>query len=273
MPPADDAALRAAVEAAAPGAPDDMIRGLLAARRYLDKLCVTRSPFRLAALIGQAAHESAGFRQRVESLYYTTAERLMAVWPTRFEAPDAAQPYIRAPEKLANQVYAYRMGNGPPESGDGWTFRGRGPIQITGRDNYRRIGAEIGIDLEDAPDRLLAPDIGWAAAGAFLATRSRGGRTALEWADLCNNEMVTRIINGGTHGLREREDLTARALAELAPIERLVERASTGARGVDMRALQLALSARGEDPGPVDGIYGPRTDAAVHAALNGSQEA
>ena len=123
------------------------------------------TPLRISHLMAQLYVESAGFRSSEENLRYS-AKRLMAVWPKRFPALAAAERYAFNPEALANQVYGGRMGN--TERGDGWKYRGRGPKQITGRDNYRLIGGILGLDLEDDPDLLLRPDIGFKAAVASL---------------------------------------------------------------------------------------------------------
>ena len=105
------------------------------------------TPEQQASFLGQCGHESNGFTALVENLNYK-AESLCKVWPKRFPTLDAAQPYNRNPEAIANHVYASRMGNGDEESGDGFAFRGRGLIQLTGRDNYRACGEALGVDLE-----------------------------------------------------------------------------------------------------------------------------
>ena len=122
------------------------------------------SPPRIACFLAQTAHESSQFNRLKESLYYKTASRLMAVWPRRFPNEASAAPYVKNEEKLANVVYGKRMGNGPAESGDGYRYRGRGLIQITGRSNYTDVGKALGIDLINQPDLLLEPK--WAALSA-----------------------------------------------------------------------------------------------------------
>src|SRR5262249_8858281 len=96
------------------------------------------TPKRIAHFLSQIGHESGGFRIKVEDLSYTAA-RLMQVWPSRFPNMDIARQYERNPEKLGNFVYANRMGNGDAASGDGYRFRGRGLLQLTGRSMYRAI--------------------------------------------------------------------------------------------------------------------------------------
>jgi putative chitinase len=133
-----------------------------------------------------------------ENLNYS-AERLVAVWPSRFPTKAAAEPYARQPDKLANKVYANRLGNGNEASGDGWRYRGRGPIQLTGKANYEKCGAGIGEDLVRFPCLLLTPSVGLASAGWFWHTR---GCNRL--ADEDDHRAITRIINGGQLGLDDR---------------------------------------------------------------------
>src|SRR6266478_6124926 len=114
------------------------------------------TPYRAAAFLAQVAHESGELQRLVENLSYTAA-RLCAVWPNRFATVDAAQPYERNPERLANYVYARRLGNGDVASGDGWKFRGRGLIQLTGRGNYRSCGTAVALPFESEPERLESP--------------------------------------------------------------------------------------------------------------------
>lgn len=253
----------AAIRAVAPSAPEDVIAGFHAARPGLARLGALANPRRVAHMIGQCAHESARFRHRVEVLSYS-AERLVAVWPRRFPTIAAARPFARNPEALANHVYAGRMGNGDAASGDGWRYRGRGWIQLTGRANYRRAGARLGIDLEAEPERAAEPATAWLVAADYLARRRRAGRSAFAWADRDNVEMVTRIVNGGLHGLAERRMLTAMALAALAA-DAAAPLLVRGARGPAVVTLQMRLAEAGFPPGAIDGDFGPATEAALRA--------
>ena len=154
-------------------------------------------------LLAQVGHESADLTRLEESLWYTP-ERLMQVWPSRFKSRGLAERYARNPTDLANLVYANRMGNGPPASGDGWLFRGRGPIQLTGRYNYQRFADSMNSrEPIDHPDCLLEPDMGAMAACWFYAVHVPVG------ADI---ETATRRINGGTHGLNDRRERYARCV-------------------------------------------------------------
>jgi len=256
--------LIAAARAAAPAAPLAATQSLEAARPALARLGVLDSPWRAAHLIGQCAHESMGLARREESLRYTSAARLMTVWPGRFGTVAAAEPFLRQPERLAEHVYGGRMGNDRP--GDGWRYRGRGWLHLTGRANYREFGAAIGRDLEAAPEAAADPDTSWALAGAYFGRRRRAGLSALDWADRDDAGMVTRIVNGGTHGLSDRLARTGRALAALAGLDALAARLAPGARGATVLAAQIRLAAAGHAPGPVDGVYGPRTVAALARA-------
>lgn len=161
------------------------------------------SPVRRAAFLAQVGHESGQLRRLAENLNYSAAG-LAATWPARFRAADGqpnalAHRLARRPEAIANHVYAERLGNGPAASGDGWRYRGRGLIQLTGRDNYRTCGEAIGQNLEDYPDLLEQPE--WAALSAAWYWARNGLN---ELADAGRFEAITRRINGGTHGQAQR---------------------------------------------------------------------
>lgn len=167
---------------------------------------------RLAGCIAQMSYESRRFSSFEESMNYRP-ERLMQVWPSRFPSLELAKRYAYAPEKLANEVYGNRLGNGPFESGDGWRFRGRGPKQITGRDNYRRCGEALGLPLLDDPDLLLEPEHGAQAAGWFWSVNGCNelmDREAFEDITKARDndffEQVTRKINGGLIGHEDGND-------------------------------------------------------------------
>ena len=162
------------------------------------------TPEQQASFLGQCGHESAGFTALVENLNYK-AESLCKVWPKRFPSLEAAQPYNRNPEAIANHVYASRMGNGDEESGDGFNFRGRGLIQLTGRDNYRACGEALGVDLESEPDLVSTPMYAALSAGWFWHKNHLNNIAEDILA-------VTKKINGGTHGLDDRVARTQRAL-------------------------------------------------------------
>lgn len=182
----------------------------IAARAY----DIDTSPRRVAAWLATLAHESARFSTLVENLNYS-AEGLAATWPARY-ADITGQPtatavrIARRPETIANLTYANRLGNAGPESGDGWRYRGRGLIQITGRDNYARVGRALALDLLNAPDRLEDPYIAAMASAWWWAD---AGCNAL--ADTGDLAAVTRVVNGGLTGLDDRLRLYAAALAHI----------------------------------------------------------
>ncbi len=147
----------------------------------------------VAMLMAQVGHESDGLNSLEENLNYS-AKRLMQVWPSRFPNMRIAEYYARDPEALANNVYGGRMGN--DKDGDGWLFRGRGPIQLTGRYNYTQFAKAI--DSREPlihPDSLTLPEMGALSACWFFSANVPNG------ADI---ETATRRINGGTHGLTDR---------------------------------------------------------------------
>lgn len=225
-----DALTRAELEAVMPLAgrvPDAVVDALDAAMRRFE----IDTPARMAAFSAQLAHESGQLQRWAENLSYRW-ERLRQVFPKYFPSDEAARPFDRKPERIANRVYANRMGNGPESSGDGWRYRGRGPIQLTGRDNYRACGQGIGVNLADDPDLLTAPGPGCLAAAWFWA---RNGLNAL--ADAGDFVTITRRINGGLNGLAERREFWERAKAAfgvpvVAAAEAGVERAARRARPV-----------------------------------------
>ena len=165
-------------------------------------------PARQAAFLAQLAHESGQLRRVQENLNYSW-EGLRKVFPRHFRSDAEAQAYDRQPERIANRVYANRMLNGDEASGDGWRFRGRGPIQVTGRENYRKAGQALGIGLESDPDHMLDPATGCLAAAWFWHSR---GLNTLADADSENGfREITRRINGGFLGLEERIHFWERA--------------------------------------------------------------
>lgn len=161
------------------------------------------SPVRVAAFLAQVGHESAGLKVLVENLNYS-ATGLAQTWPKRFRGADGkpnalAQNIQRKPELIANHVYADRLGNGPVDSGDGWKYRGRGLIQTTGKANYAKLGAAVGVDVVNDPDALLRPELACLSAGYFWDSRKLN-----TLADAGRFEDITRVINGGTNGLADR---------------------------------------------------------------------
>lgn len=162
---------------------------------------------RLAAFLATILHESGGLRLMEENLNYS-APRLLQVWPARFPTLADAAAVAGNPEALANKVYGGRLGNDQP--GDGWRYRGRGLIQLTGKANYATFARQIGARPEDLP-ALLATRTGAAdSAAAFWV--ARGCNEAADRGDIT---AVRRLVNGGTIGLAQVSALYQQALAAL----------------------------------------------------------
>lgn len=174
------------------------------------------TPAQQAHFLAQVLHESGNLTSFEENLNYS-AQALRSVWPTHFTA-ELAERYGRTAdhpanqEMIANLAYGGRMGNHGPESGDGWRYRGRGPIQLTGRDTYRVCGAFLNMNLEDHPELLLQPVEGCLAAGWFWHIGNKLGHTLNALADAGEVDAISRAINGGNNGLAERAQLTRIAL-------------------------------------------------------------
>ena len=168
------------------------------------------TPQRQAMFLAQCAHESAGFTRFEENLNYS-AEALQRTWPSRFPSFAAAAEVARQPERIANRVYADRLGNGNEASGDGWRFRGRGAIQITGRSNYRRAGLSLGFPLEANPAEAALP-----AQGARVACWYWFFHGLNDLADDGDFEGITRRINGDLIGIFDREKWLAKAREVIA---------------------------------------------------------
>lgn len=181
---------------------------------YLDGLNNTmerfqiNTPKRAAAFLSQVGHESGRLAFVVENLNYS-ADALLRVFPKYFTKVDAVA-YARNPAKIASRVYASRMGNGNEASGDGFRYRGRGLIQITGKSNYSACGKAIGFDLVGTPEYASSPNGACSTAGWFWDSN---GLNAL--ADKGDIVGVSKRVNGGTNGLEDRQELYIRALAVL----------------------------------------------------------
>lgn len=168
---------------------------------------------RKAAFIAQAGHESGDFAHVEENLYYTTAERVRSIWPTRVHSLGEAATLLRNPQALANRVYSGRNGNGDESSGEGWKYRGRGLIQLTGWANYLAAEAAIDQPYKAQPDLVLLPAHACMTAAWFFVA---GG--CLPLADASNTEGITKVINGaamaGLNDRRQRFERALRAIAE-----------------------------------------------------------
>ncbi len=193
-----------------PGGWVDILNPLLAAQG-LDE------PRRLAAFLAQVGHESSQFNRLEENLNYS-AEGLQRTWPKRFPTAEVATAYAGNREKIANRSYAGRLGNGDETSGDGWRYRGRGLIQLTGKANYEQADRSLNRGLVATPD-ILANDRVLAVQAALWFWDSRG-LSALADAHPGEDEtadflQITKVINGKDLGQPERLSLWANAKAVL----------------------------------------------------------
>jgi putative chitinase len=155
------------------------------------------TPRRQACFIGQCAHESGNFKTLEENLHYSAAS-LMRVWPSRFPDMDTAEKYANNPEKIANKVYAGRMGN--TEDGEGFRYRGRGLIQLTGKEAYANCGSNVGVDFVGNPDLVSTPEYAALSAGWFWNKRGLN-----QLADTYDIPAITQRVNGGLLGLDDRK--------------------------------------------------------------------
>lgn len=194
----------------APSARSSYRDAFAAGQPVLDRFEISATPLRVAHFMAQVLHESGGLTIQFENLNYSP-ERLPKVWPTRFQPGGPLDPaeFAHNPQKLANTVYAGRMGNVLPD--DGFTFRGRGLLQLTGRESYAEATRILRERFPDAPDFTTNPD---AVFGAEWCLRV----AATEWltkgcnalADEDRINAITRAINGGLIGLAERVEWSKR---------------------------------------------------------------
>jgi putative chitinase len=154
---------------------------------------------RISSFVAQIAHESGGFNFVSENLNYST-DGLQKIFKKYFPTPELAAQYARKPEMIANRVYASRMGNGDERSGDGFRFRGRGLIQLTGKENYTNFAKAINKSLEETVKYLETPEGAVDSAGWFWNSRKLN-----EFADKDDFVGMTKRINGGTIGLEDRK--------------------------------------------------------------------
>jgi putative chitinase len=218
------------------------------------------TPNRIAGFFAQCGHESMNFTALSENLNYR-AETLEKLFSKYFsKAGRNAADYAKQPEKIANVIYANRMGNGDTASGDGFKFRGRGVIQLTGRDNYSAFALSIKMTLPDVIDYVQTKK--GALESACWYWNSRNINAACDANDIVR---MTKLVNGGTIGLEDRRSHYEKALAVLggavpapitnaAAIPGVLKKGSTGEAVKRMQA-ELGL----ED----DGVFGPGTEAAV----------
>lgn len=191
----------------------DQLQRLHIGAEWVDALNETFNRFNIltvnqqAMFIGQCSHECGNFKLLEENLNYRAAT-LMKLWPKRFPTQEIANAYEKNPRKIANMVYASRMGNRDETSGDGYRFRGRGAIQLTGHSGYYHAGKALGVDFVANPDLVSTPKYAALTAGWFWDTHKCNPP-----ADALDFTKVTKIINGGTIGLDDRIKHVNQALA------------------------------------------------------------
>lgn len=194
------------IEQLAPGLRPGYRDAFATAQDILERFGIADSPLRVAHFVAQLLHESGALTREYEDLDYS-ARRLVQVWPCRFRPRGPLNPkaYARNPRKLANAVYGGRMGNTAPQ--DGYLYRGRGLLQLTGKANYAAATERVRRRVPGAPDFVLEPDAvlapEWCLAVAAGEWASRGCN---ELADADDLEQVTRRINGGCTGIAERQE-------------------------------------------------------------------
>jgi putative chitinase len=235
---------------------------------YLPKYDINTKE-RVAAFIAQCAHESSGFNVVEENLNYS-AEQLVKTFKRRVANVNVAN-YARNPRKIANLVYADRMGKGPENTGDGWLYRGRGLIQVTGKSNYQGFAKFKGISLADAIEYLSTKDGAIESACWFWQSRNIN-----KLADAKDIVGMSKVINGGTNGLDDRISYYNRAidvlttqLASTPPgvaktnvatsgqsgkVQRILK---IGSKGAAVMRLQKVLGIT------ADGDFGPATENAL----------
>jgi putative chitinase len=218
------------------------------------------TPNRIAGFFAQCGHESMNFTVLSENLNYR-AETLEKLFSKYFsKAGRDAAAYAKQPEKIANVIYANRMGNGDTASGDGYRFRGRGIVQLTGRDNYTAFGKSVGLTAEEVIFFMTTKT--GALKAACWYWNSRNINAACDANDITK---MSKLVNGGTIGLEDRRKHYEQALAVLggavpAPIthaEAIPGVLKKGSTGENVKRLQAELGLTD------DGIFGPGTEAAV----------
>lgn len=178
------------------------------------------NPARIQAFIAQVAHESGEFSIKTESMNYSTPERICAIWPSRFnltgvDGKHNAHYYIKNQERLANTVYSNRMGNGGPETGDGFRYRGGGNMQLTGKESYEKYAKYIGKEVGETADLVRNTDEYALDSACWLFCIEK---KLNEKADAREFVAITKRINGGVIGLEDRQKYYLRAQTHINTI-------------------------------------------------------
>ena len=187
----------------APGAHPDILPLFAPAPVQFAQAGILENPNRLCHFTAQVMQETGGLKSLHENLHYTAAE-LKSTWPHRFKTDDIANEYANQPEKIADFVYGGRLGNTDP--GDGYKYRGRGLLQLTGKDNYQRVENVTKLPLVADPDLVTRPETALQVAVLYWTNARDGqGRSCNDLADHDDIEGVTALINGGQIGIEGRK--------------------------------------------------------------------
>jgi len=249
----------------------------LGGNEMLTRYGISHNPMRLCHFLGQIGNECGRLTILEENMNYRSAQRLRTVWPSRFPTLASAEPYVNNPQKLAEKVYGGRFENRP---GDGWRYRGRGLVQITGRSSYREMGQKLGIDLENNPDLAIDPKYALAIACETWAGKALEGERDMNLlADANKLEAMTYRINGGFTNIDDRRDAFEEAWeiwGNGKPPRRVLEsdlldRGDRGGRvdELNARLRELALF-NGITDTPPSQVYNLSTYKAVRALQAGA---
>lgn len=242
---------------------EELLAGNSEAGEWYEKMCVVLPKWdidtveRVAGFIAQCGHESRDFSVLTENLNYS-ASALNKIFPKYFRrAGRDANEYHRQPQRIANVIYADRMGNGDPMSGDGWKYRGGGVLQLTGHNNYAAFGASIGMTAAEATDYVRTKEGALESACWFWKENNIN-----RYCDKQDIVGMSKAINGGTHGLDDRKDRYTHAMDVLGgdsdPVEvDLDVILKVGSRGPAVALVQEKLGITD------DGIFGPGTERHV----------
>jgi putative chitinase len=182
-----------------PKCPSAMVNSYCTSMRLAMQEAAISTVLRASAWIANIALETGELRWWEENLNYS-AQAICDTWPQRFPTISDAIPYAHAPQLLANRVYCDRMGNGPQSSGDGWTYRGRGPSQTTGKEEYDKLGDLLGINLVAHPELAASPEYGFQIAALYWL--SKGMEAPADAGDFLT---IVKLWNGGYNGLAQRQ--------------------------------------------------------------------
>ncbi|MEQ8823401.1 MAG: clostripain-related cysteine peptidase [Filomicrobium sp.] len=222
---------------------------------------INANPLRMAHFMAQVGHESGKFKIDRESLYYTTPRAVRTSWPSRFPTDASTRPYLRNEQALAARVYDNRPQLGNTTPGDGFKYRGRGLIQITGKWAYNKYGRDLGLDFVGNPELATDPETALRIAAKFWFDRKLN-----RFADRNDIKRITYFINGGYNGFASRKAHFAEAWSIWGsgePKPRPLDYLARGDKGATITKLQKLLTQAGYPLGEIDGDFGGKTEKAV----------